>query len=101
MAKKSVVERNNKRVALVKRHAARRQELKDIINNRTTPTEERFMACVKLAALPRNSSKTRVHNRCALTGRGRSYYRKMGISRIKMRELASFGKIPGMVKSSW
>jgi small subunit ribosomal protein S14 len=101
MAKKSAVEKNNRRNRLAARFAARRARLKAIALDRNAPPEERFAAQLKLAELPRNSSKTRVRNRCSLTGRPRGYYRKFKLSRIAVRELASSGQIPGMVKSSW
>ncbi|WP_435166244.1 30S ribosomal protein S14 [Falsirhodobacter sp. 1013] len=101
MAKKSMIEREVKRAKLVKQHAAKRAALKDITKNADLPMEERFKAQLKLAELPRNSSATRLHNRCQLTGRPHAYYRKLKLSRIMLRELASFGQIPGMVKSSW
>ncbi|MDB6454642.1 30S ribosomal protein S14 [Falsirhodobacter sp. 20TX0035] len=101
MAKKSMIEREVKRAKLVKQHAAKRAALKDITKNADLPMEERFKAQLKLAQLPRNSSATRLHNRCQLTGRPHAYYRKLKLSRIMLRELASFGQIPGMVKSSW
>jgi small subunit ribosomal protein S14 len=101
MAKKSAVEKNTRRSELATRFAARRARLKAIALDRNAPPEERFAAQLKLAELPRNSSKTRVRNRCSLTGRPRGYYRKFKLSRIAVRELASSGQIPGMVKSSW
>ncbi|MCB1312324.1 MAG: 30S ribosomal protein S14 [Sedimentitalea sp.] len=101
MAKKSMIEREKKREALVKRYAAKRAALKVIANDETKPMEERFKARLKLAQLPRNSSATRLHNRCQLTGRPRSYYRKLKMSRIALRDLGSQGQIPGLVKSSW
>ena len=101
MAKKSMVEREVKRAQLVKQYATRRANLKAIIEDQSRPMEERFKATLKLAQLPRNSSATRLHNRCQLTGRPHAYYRKLKLSRIMLRELASFGQIPGMVKSSW
>ncbi|MBR9650842.1 30S ribosomal protein S14 [Thalassovita aquimarina] len=101
MAKKSMVERENKRQKLVARYAAKRAALKEIINDKEKPMEERFRASLKLAELPRNSSATRLHNRCQLTGRPHAYYRKLKVSRIMLRELGSFGQIPGLVKSSW
>ena len=101
MAKKSAIERNRKRQSLVARYAARRAKLKAVIRDMSLPAEERFTAGLKLAKLPRNSSPSRVRNRCALTGRPRGYYRKLKLSRIELRELASAGQIPGMVKSSW
>lgn len=101
MAKVSMVEREKKRQRLVKKYAAKRAALKEIANDDTKPMEERFKARLKLAELPRNSSPTRLHNRCELTGRPHAYYRKLKLSRIMLRDLASFGQIPGMVKSSW
>jgi small subunit ribosomal protein S14 len=101
MAKKSMVNREVKRAKLVKQYASRRAALKAVINDQAKPVEERFKATMKLAELPRNSSATRVHNRCQLTGRPHAYYRKLKLSRIMLRDLASFGQIPGMVKSSW
>ncbi len=101
MAKKSAIEKNRKRERLVKRYAAKRAALRAIAHDRSLPFEEVFHASLKLAALPRNGAAVRVRNRCKLTGRPRSYYRKFQISRIALRELASVGQIPGMVKSSW
>lgn len=101
MAKKSMIEREVKRQKLVDQYSARRAALKIIINDRTKSVEDRFKASLKLAALPRNSSATRLHNRCQLTGRPHAYYRKLKVSRIMLRELGSNGEIPGMVKSSW
>ncbi len=101
MAKKSMVEREKKRQRLVQKHAAKRAALKAIANDQSLSMEERFKANLKLAQLPRNASPTRLHNRCALTGRPKAYYRKLKLSRIMLRELGSFGKIPGLVKSSW
>jgi small subunit ribosomal protein S14 len=101
MAKVSMVEREKKRQRLVKQHAAKRAALKAVVADQSRPMEERFRATLKLAQLPRNSSPTRLHNRCELTGRPHAYYRKLKLSRIKLRDLASFGQIPGMVKSSW
>ncbi len=101
MAKVSMVEREKKRQRLVKQHAAKRAKLKAVVDNPDLPMEQRFKAVLKLAQLPRNSSATRLHNRCELTGRPRAYYRKLRMSRIMLRELASKGQIPGMVKSSW
>ena len=101
MAKVSMVEREKKRAKLVKQYAGKRVALKTIIEDQSRPMEERFKATLKLAELPRNSSATRLHNRCQLTGRPHAYYRKLKLSRIMLRELASFGQIPGMVKSSW
>lgn len=101
MAKKSAVNRNEHVKKLVKQYADRRDELKAIANDQDRPLEERFAARLKLAELPRNSSPVRIRNRCELTGRPRAYYRKLGMSRIALRELGSHGKIPGLVKSSW
>jgi len=101
MAKTSAIERNKKRVRMVKQYAAKRAALKAIADDLSRPAEERFAARLKLAKLPRNSSKTRIHNRCEMTGRSRSYYRKLKVSRIALRELGSMGQIPGLVKSSW
>ena len=101
MAKKSAVNRNLRVQALVKQYAAKRDALKAIAVDESLPLEERFEARLKLAELPRNSSKTRIRNRCDLTGRPRAYYRKLKMSRIALRELGSAGQIPGLVKSSW
>ncbi|MEV8467048.1 30S ribosomal protein S14 [Fluviibacterium sp. DFM31] len=101
MAKKSMIAREVKRQKLVEKYAAKRAELKEIAADENLPMEERFKARLKLAKLPRNSSATRLHNRCQLTGRPHAYYRKLKVSRIKLRELGSNGQIPGMVKSSW
>ena len=101
MAKKSMVEREKKREKLVQKYAAKRAALNEIIHDQSLPMEERFKASLKLAELPRNSAATRLHNRCQLTGRPHAYYRKLKLSRIMLRELGSFGQIPGMVKSSW
>ena len=101
MAKKSMVNRETKRAKLVKQYAARRAALKAVIEDQAKPMEERFKATLKLAELPRNSSPTRLKNRCELTGRPRAYYRKLKLSRIMLRELGSNGEIPGLVKSSW
>jgi small subunit ribosomal protein S14 len=101
MAKTSAVEKNNRRRKLVKQYANKRAQLKAIANNRSLSQEEQFEARLKLAELPRNSSPVRIRNRCEITGRPRAYYRKFKLSRIALRELASQGQIPGMVKSSW
>jgi small subunit ribosomal protein S14 len=101
MAKKSAIERNNKRRRLVERYAARRAALKELANDDLLPMEERFAARLKLAKLPRNSAKVRIRNRCEISGRPRGNYRKFKMSRIALRDLASTGQIPGMVKSSW
>jgi small subunit ribosomal protein S14 len=101
MAKKSSINRNAKREKLAKRLEAKRKRIKDIALDETRPPEERFEARLRLAALPRNSAKNRVRNRCEITGRPRAFYRKLKMSRIALRELANQGLIPGMVKSSW
>ena len=101
MAKKAMIEREKKRQKLVDKFASKRAELKAIASNLDLPMEERFAARLKLAKLPRNSSATRLHNRCQLTGRPHAYYRKLRISRIMLRELGSNGQLPGVVKSSW
>ena len=101
MAKTSSIQRNLKRIKLAKKFQKKRDSLKKIINNKKLPLEERFAAQLKLAKLPRNSAKIRIRNRCEITGRPRGVYRKLKISRIALRELASQGKIPGMTKSSW
>ena len=101
MSKTSSVYRNLKRVKLAEKYANRRLKLKEVVMDKSASPEERFQATLKLAAMPRNSAKIRVRNRCKLTGRSRSYYRKFGLSRVELRDLASFGEIPGLVKSSW
>jgi len=101
MAKTSMIERDKKRRRLAKKYNFRRTRLKDIAADQSLPAEERFAARLKLAELPRNSSPTRIRNRCDLTGRPRGYYRKLRMSRIALRDLGSNGLIPGMVKSSW
>ncbi len=101
MAKKSAIEKNNRRRELVAKYAVKRAELLAIANNESLALEERFSARLKLAELPRNGSKTRIRNRCEITGRPRAYYRKLGISRIAMRDLGSKGLVPGLLKSSW
>ncbi len=101
MAKKAMVERDLKRRRLAEKYEAKREALKAIIRDENTPDGEKFQASLKLAELPRNSSKTRIRNRCLVTGRPRGYYRKMKMSRIALRQLGSDGKIPGLVKSSW
>jgi small subunit ribosomal protein S14 len=101
MAKKSSIEKNNRRRKMAKNAQAKREKLKAIIADRNKPMEERFAATLKLAEMPRNSSPTRIRNRCELTGRPRSVYRKTKLSRIAMRELGSKGLVPGLVKSSW
>ena len=101
MAKKSAVQKDLKRRRLVKRDAAKRATQKALAKDRDMSREERFQAFIKLAALPRNGAKTRVRNRCQVTGRPRGFYRKFKLSRIALREFASIGQVPGMVKSSW
>ena len=101
MAKTSAIQRNLKRIKLVKKFHKKREELKKIIKNKKLPLEERFAAQLKLAKIPRNSSKTRIMNRCEISGRPHGVYRKLKISRIALRDLALSGKIPGMTKSSW
>jgi len=101
MAKTSAVERNKKRVRMAAKAAGRRQRLKAIIMDRDVTPEERFEAAIKLAEVPRNSAVTRQRNRCDLSGRPRGTYRKFKLGRVMLRDLASFGQIPGMTKSSW
>lgn len=101
MAKKSSVENNKKRERLIKQGAAKRERLKAIIMDQTTSDEDRLKATWKLAEMPRNSSATRFRLRCEVTGRPRANYRKFKLCRVMLRELASSGQIPGMVKSSW
>ena len=101
MAKLSAINKNNKRIKLSKKFYKKRKELKKIIMNKSLPLEERFKAQQKLSKLPRNSAKTRVMNRCEITGRPHGVYRKLKISRIALRQLGLQGKIPGLVKSSW
>jgi small subunit ribosomal protein S14 len=101
MAKKSAIEKNNRRRKLALKYASKRARLKAIANDDSLPQEDRFSARMKLAQLPRNSSPGRYRNRCEVTGRPRAYYRKLRMSRIALRELASEGRIPGMTKSSW
>jgi len=101
MAKTSAIQRNLKRIRLSKKFKKKRDDLKKIIKDKKLPLTERFEAQLKLAKLPRNSAKTRIRNRCEISGRPHGVYRKLRISRIALRELASSGKIPGMTKSSW
>ena len=101
MAKLSSINKNNRRIKLSDKFFNKRAKLKKIIMNKKLPLEERFKAQQKLSKLPRNSAKTRVRNRCEITGRPHGVYRKLRISRIALREMASSGKIPGLVKSSW
>ena len=101
MAKKSSIEKNNRRKKMAKKYSGQRKRLKALARDKKLPMEERFAATLKLAELPRNSSVNRVRNRCEITGRPRGYYRKHRVSRIALRELGSKGLIPGLVKSSW
>jgi small subunit ribosomal protein S14 len=101
MAKTSSIEKNNRRRRLAKKFAGRRARLKAIARDREKPMEERFAAFLKLAELPRNSSPSRIRNRCEVTGRPRGFYRKHKLSRIALRELGSQGLVPGLLKSSW
>ena len=101
MAKISMIERDVKRKKLCKKYASKRQALKDLIMDKNTSIEDRFEATLKLAKLPRNGASIRQRNRCALTGRPRGVYRKFQLSRIALRDLASLGQIPGVIKSSW
>jgi small subunit ribosomal protein S14 len=101
MAKKSAIEKNKRREKLIRRYAAKRARLLAIANDQSMPQEERFLARLKLAEMPRNGSPVRLRNRCQVSGRPRGVYRKFKMSRIALRDLASTGMIPGMVKSSW
>lgn len=101
MAKTGSVQRNNKRKKLAKSFRVKRADLKSKIYDKATSLEERFEMVLKLAAIPRNSARNRIRNRCNLTGRPRSVYRKFGLSRIKIRDLAGMGLLPGVVKASW
>jgi small subunit ribosomal protein S14 len=101
MAKISQINRNKKREKMVAQYAAKRAALKAKAEDKNVPAEERFAARLKLAKLPRNSSKTRIKHRCDMSGRSKGYYRKLKLSRIALRELANFGQIPGMTKASW
>jgi small subunit ribosomal protein S14 len=101
MAKTSSIEKNNRRRRMTKKFSAKRARLKGLVKDRASPLEERFAAAIALAQLPRNSSATRIRNRCEVTGRARAYYRKLKMSRIALRELGNKGLIPGLVKSSW
>ena len=101
MSKKSQMERNNKRFQMVKRFANKRAKLKKIANDPSLPQEEKFQARLKLAKVPRNSSKVRVRSRCIITGRSRGVYRRFGLSRISIREMVNNGLIPGVKKASW
>jgi small subunit ribosomal protein S14 len=101
MAKKSSVEKNNRRQRRVKQYAKRWAKLREVARDKTAPAEERFEAQLKMAELPRNTNPTRVRNRCELTGRPRAVYRRFKLCRVTLRELASVGLIPGLTKSSW
>ncbi len=101
MAKKSAIEKNKRRIRLAALHMNKRTRLKVLAKDQSLPPEDRFGARLKLAAMPRNGAQVRVRNRCAISGRPRAYYRKFRVSRIALRELASRGEIPGMIKSSW
>ena len=101
MAKVSSIQKNLKRIKLVKKFLKKRESFKKIINNKKLPLEQRFAAQLKLAKMPRNSARIRIRNRCEITGRPHGVYRRLKISRIARRDLASKGKIPGMTKSSW
>ena len=101
MAKKSAVQKNLKRIKMVNKFEEKRKKLKKIIMNKKLELFERFAAQLKLDKLPKNSSKVRIRNRCGISGRPHGYYRKLKISRIALRDMASAGKIPGMIKSSW
>jgi small subunit ribosomal protein S14 len=101
MAKTSQINRNKKREKMVAQYAAKRAALKAIADDMKVAPEDRFAARLKLAKLPRNSSKVRIHHRCELSGRAKGFYRKTKLSRIALRDLANFGQIPGMTKASW
>ena len=101
MAKKSSIEKNNRRILLTSKFKNKRQELRNLIQDKNTSQEDRFKAVIKLAAMPRNGSKTRIRNRCEISGRPRGYYRRVAMSRIALRTLASKGQVPGMTKASW
>jgi len=101
MAKLSQINRNKKREKMVAQYAAKRAALKATADDMSVAPEDRFAARLKLAELPRNSSKVRIHHRCELSGRPKGYYRKVKMSRIALRDLANFGQIPGMTKASW
>ena len=101
MAKLSSINKNKRRAKMAKQYAAKRAKLKEVVMNRDLDMEERFAAQLKLSELPRNSAKNRYRNRCELSGRPRAFYRQFKLSRIALRELASFGQLPGVIKSSW
>ena len=101
MAKTSAIQRNLKRIKMSKKFEKRRKKLKQIVSNKKLPLNERFAAQLKLSKLPKNSSRIRIRNRCEISGRPHGVYRKLRISRIALRDMASAGKIPGITKSSW
>ena len=101
MAKKSAIEKNKTRIKKVEKFAEKRKQLKLVIMNKKTTSEERFQAVIKLASLPRNGCSVRIRNRCELSGRPRGFYRRVKLSRIALRDLAASGQIPGMIKASW
>jgi len=101
MAKKSQINRNDKRIKMVAQYAAKRAALKERAEDESLAPEERFAARIKLAKLPRNSARTRIHNRCELSGRSKGFYRKLKVSRIALRDLSNFGQAPGVTKASW
>ena len=101
MAKSCSINRNDKRKKLTKQYSARRAKLKAIISDRDLPPEDRFQAVLKLSEMPRNGARTRIRNRCEVTGRPRATYRKLKMSRLALREFGAKGLIPGLVKSSW
>ena len=101
MAKKSSVEKNNRRIRRSKQYAKRWERLRDVARDKSVPAEERFEATLKMAELPRNTNPTRIRNRCELTGRSRAVYRRFKLCRVALRDLASVGLIPGVTKSSW
>ena len=101
MAKKSAIEKNKTRIKKVEKYAEKRKQLKKIIMNKETSSEDRFQAVIKLSALPKNGCAVRIRNRCELSGRPRGFYRRVRLSRIALRDLAASGQIPGMIKASW
>ena len=101
MAKKSSIEKNNRRILITSKFKKKREELRNLIQDKNTSQEDRFKAVIKLAAMPRNGSKTRIRNRCEISGRPRGYYRRVAMRRIALRTLASKGQVPGMTKASW
>ncbi|MDC3057413.1 30S ribosomal protein S14 [Alphaproteobacteria bacterium] len=101
MAKKSAIEKNKTRIKKVEKYAEKRKQLKKIIMNKETSSEDRFQAVIKLSSLPKNGCAVRIRNRCELSGRPRGFYRRVKLSRIALRDLAASGQIPGMIKASW